>query len=1177
MRVARGGLALGLVALSWGLAGAAAPPWERVLRGDDARRAARVKKEFDALQEAGRFEEALKLAVELEQLRQRVQGADHWEAVNAHWRAEAVRRVLAAGEAVRRDYTASGPLERQALGLLEKARYRQAQPLLEQVVQTRRKALGEDHPDTAAGYSNLASALQHLGRFKEADELYHRALGILRRAMGEEHPAVASCCNGLAGSLDGQGRYPEAESLYRQVLAIRRKAMGEREPDTADAYSSLAFNLYAQGRYHEAEDGFRRALDIHRKVHGEEHPDTALGYNNLAFDLQAQGRYREAGEGLRRALDIFRHRLGEEHSNVAACCNNLAYNLQQQGRYRESEELYRHALDIWRHTLGEENSHTAIGHDNLAHNLDAQGRYQPAEQGHRRAVEILRKTLGETHPETAQALDNLALNLGYQRRYKEAEEIHRSVLAVRRKVLGEGHPNTAQSYSGLASALVAQGRIPEGQESYRRALNIYRQALGEDHVLTARTGRRLADALCLQGRFGEAEEFYTRAADAFLANRLRVAASGLERAARIAKDSPLAVLAAVLAHNGKPVEAWRRYEESLGRGTWDDLSARLRRPPAEQARQADLAARLDRLDRLLQKTPAGAAFTPQQRARRDDLLAQRLQAQKDLADFAHSLEQKYGPAAGQVFDRATIQAALADDTALLGWVDLVPHATSPAEPGGDHWAVLLRHRGEPVWVHLGGSGDGGAWTRDDNQLAGRLRAALQSPREAWRPLAERVRQQRLGGLARHLDGVRHLVVLPSSALAGVPVEAFADGYTVSYTLSGTLYAHLRRQPQPTTRGLLALGDPVFTADAGLASSQPLPPGGVLLTQVAPGGNAAQAGLRPNDVLLRYGTTELAGPAELKALLAKPAGRDSVAVTVWRGGRTSQLQVQPGKLGATLADDPAPRALAQLRRLDRLLATRGDESWEPLPGTRAEVEALGRLFGDSPPRLLLGSQASEQELAALARHGELGKYRYLHLATHGEIDDTFPLRSAVILSRDSLPDPAKQLEAGLPVYDGRLEAQEVLQQWHLNAELVTLSACQTALGKYERGEGFVGFAQALILAGSRSVCLSLWKVDDTATALLMHRFYANLLGQRQGLQGPMGKAAALREAKEWLRGLSRDEALRVAAAVSRGVERGKGQKRLLPLPEVRQAGGIEDDRPYAHPYYWAAFILLGDPG
>jgi hypothetical protein len=142
---------------------------------------------------------------------------------------------------------------------------------------------------------------------------------------------------------------------------------------------------------------------------------------------------------------------------------------------------------------------------------------------------------------------------------------------------------------------------------------------------------------------------------------------------------------------------------------------------------------------------------------------------------------------------------------------------------------------------------------------------------------------------------------------------------------------------------------------------------------------------------------------------------------------------------------------------------------------------------------------------------LSSYRYIHLATHGALNDRLPLQSAVILSRDHLSDPLKQLEAGQPVYDGRLTAEAVLERWDLHADLVTLSACETALGKYEGGEGFVGFTQALLLSGARSVCLSLWRVDDTATALLMQRLYANLLGQRKGLKKPLGKAEALAEA------------------------------------------------------------------
>ena len=143
--------------------------------------------------------------------------------------------------------------------------------------------------------------------------------------------------------------------------------------------------------------------------------------------------------------------------------------------------------------------------------------------------------------------------------------------------------------------------------------------------------------------------------------------------------------------------------------------------------------------------------------------------------------------------------------------------------------------------------------------------------------------------------------------------------------------------------------------------------------------------------------------------------------------------------------------------------------------------------------------------------------------------------------------------------------------------MTLSACETALGREAGGEGFVGFTQALLMSGTRSVCLSLWKVDDTATALLMQRFYANMLGRRPGLTAALPKAEALREAKVWLRMLRRADVLTLTADLSGGVERSKGAKARPPadLAAAVPAGG-DDDRPYAPPHFWAAFVLAGDP-
>jgi CHAT domain-containing protein len=114
-----------------------------------------------------------------------------------------------------------------------------------------------------------------------------------------------------------------------------------------------------------------------------------------------------------------------------------------------------------------------------------------------------------------------------------------------------------------------------------------------------------------------------------------------------------------------------------------------------------------------------------------------------------------------------------------------------------------------------------------------------------------------------------------------------------------------------------------------------------------------------------------------------------------------------------------------------------------------------------------------------------------------------------------------------------------------------------------------------LSGAQSICLSLWKVDDTATALLMQRFYANLLGKRAGLDRPLPKAVALAEAKSWLRNLSSEEAALLAAQVSESVTRGKGRPaKPLVVPDSPHEPQ-EKERPFAHPNYWAGFILIGD--
>ena len=187
----------------------------------------------------------------------------------------------------------------------------------------------------------------------------------------------------------------------------------------------------------------------------------------------------------------------------------------------------------------------------------------------------------------------------------------------------------------------------------------------------------------------------------------------------------------------------------------------------------------------------------------------------------------------------------------------------------------------------------------------------------------------------------------------------------------------------------------------------------------------------------------------------------------------------------------------------------------LPFTRQEAEQILAVAPAGSNFKAIDFRANR----ALATSGELSQYRYVHFATHGYLDTTTPSLSAIVLSMID--------EQGKP-QDGFLRAHDIYNL-HLPAELVVLSACETGLGKDVRGEGLDGITRGFMYAGARRVVVSLWNVNDKATASLMQRLY---LGMLRGNKTP---AAALRAAQiEMLR-----------------------------------------SKQWQSPYYWAAFVMQGE--
>jgi CHAT domain-containing protein len=177
----------------------------------------------------------------------------------------------------------------------------------------------------------------------------------------------------------------------------------------------------------------------------------------------------------------------------------------------------------------------------------------------------------------------------------------------------------------------------------------------------------------------------------------------------------------------------------------------------------------------------------------------------------------------------------------------------------------------------------------------------------------------------------------------------------------------------------------------------------------------------------------------------------------------------------------------------------------------EISRIASLFKPSKCTIFLRKKASEEELKAQ----NLADYKIIHFATHGLIDDKKPARSSIILCLDQNPTE-----------DGFLQMREIFNL-KLHADLVTLSACQTGLGQFIRGEGIEGLSRAFFYAGASSVLMSLWAINDQASYQLMERFYYHL-----------------RKSESIMNAL-----------------------RLAKL-EMIESGTL------SHPYYWAGFIITG---
>lgn len=1078
---------------------------------------------------AGRLDQARELSVQAVALSERALGASHPVTALA-------LNNLGATDLARNDPTSAAKSFARALPIIEGVEgpdgdtaiqvaeflalalqmtrdFTAARPLWERVAARRERHEGAGLP-LANDLVALGETCLGLTDFSAARTHFTRALTLREAALQKDHPEVIKTVHLLANTHRLAGDPRSAKPLYQRMLTAYEPVLGPDHPITLEVLSTLGLVEVELGELAIARGRFEAILVARKRLLGEHHEDTAQSYNNLGLVLQHLGDLDRALDAYERALAIRRK------SQTPALAKNLA-NLGAlrfaRGDLRQARGHLEEALALLERVPGDarnrEHALTLAGvMNNLGVVAQALGDRVVARAHLERSLSLRRELLGPEHPQTAQGLANLGAFLQNGGDMKGARPFFERALALYEKVLGKDHPDTATALDNLASVLLELGESDLATRHHQAALTIRERVLGKDHPDTGLSYNNLAFAKQRQGELGEAKRLLERAlsvADKRLGslhpdtartlNNLglvamalgdtRTSLAHLGRAAdieeRLFGNALLGGTERQKASFALTVESTTHAWVSLGLGTKDPRALELAFETVVRRKGRVLEAAADQLGLLMQK------LEPDDRALLDSLAETR----RRLATLT------LNPPTGLPIDAVL---ALVDESArdgdrleseLAKKSEAFARARRPVElrdlkkarrPGTAIVELFVHHPYDPKRVGFGAPRYAAFLLSDRGLMAadlGPVDAVDRMAGELRREIAARRSATRVRAMAS-LTKVKRLAASLYELVLG-PLQAHLDGAR----------------------------DLVIAADGEL-------------TQVP---FEALVGPDGKWLVERFGVSYLTSS---RFLLDENRPRSRGAPVIVGGVDYGAARVE-AMAEATQAQPVAARSLAEL-------------SWKYLPGTLDEVRGLGALPLLSGATRLEGAAATEASLRALRGS------RIVHIATHGFFlpdpptpDPELTLRTGPF-TRSPFESPllrsglalagANAGHAGGESDDGILTALEASALDLQGTELVVLSACETGVGDVARGDGVVGLARALVLAGSKTQVMSLWQVDDEATRVLMVDFYDRLARGE-------GRAEAMRQAR---------------LAMLRGEHDG--------------AGG-----PFDHPFYWAAFLLHGETG
>lgn len=1012
-----------------------------------------------------------------------------------------------------------------------------------------RSQFGNDHiiTETAAFY--LGDTYRQNSDLEQALPLLERASKGFVRLIGS-HPDTAQSLNNLAEVHRDLNQHEKALPLQQHALEILEKIQDSERSNAIELYTALSLINLADT--HDKIDQPEKALQLYirslvilEKQLGSDHPSTAMNMGRLASIYNSFAKYSEALFLQEKVLTIYEKNFGLEHPRIANSLSQLASTYANLSQYTKALQLQQRAADIYEKNFGPEHPYTITVLGHLAGTYSSLAQYEHALTLQHRILATDEKKYGREHPNTAISLGNLAETYSALGQYDKAIALQLRAHTINEKNFGQQHPSTARSLSNLAATYSKLGQFEKALPLEERALAVNEKLLGEMHPQTATSLRNLAGTLLELDRSDLALTLAERA----LAIDQKLL--GPENPDTSISLSSLATIYTSLGDYEKALELHKRVlnirKTTLGTEHPSTATA-LNNLAQTYIQLSQYESAIEYQNNALEiyvkvygqnheitgKTLSNLAYIHLKNSEPEigvtffKIAVNIFQNQRKLVSKIGATElDSYSQLVSSVYKEL---ASVLTDLGRLAEAQLILDMLKESEQFD---FVGRSSSADPRNSRIGYNTTEQAWVNRYRQIADQL-AALGAEEQALQ------KQSKLGLTSEQKQRQQNLK--NDLVVARKAFESFLSELHDSFAKQGPARAvevlETSQQALRETQALLkGLGNDTVLLQYYVTEEKVgmlLTTSGVQLARTTPI-KAKELNRQINEfrrMLRDPKVNTLPAAQALYQLLLAPvekdfeqAGAKNIMLSLdgplrylpfaaLHDGKQHLLQRWNMPMYTSVTKNKLRDAVTPQWQAAGLGLTRAVGSFSALPAVKSEMSSIVKTGATG----VLPGEVYLDEAFNAARFKEVSqrKFQLLHVASHFQFSPGTEINSFLLLG------DGQQLTLGeIRTQNYRFD----------NVDLLTLSACDTGLGggRDAQGREIEGFGVIAQQQGAKAVLATLWPVADQSTATLM----ADMYKQRQD------------------KSLTKIEALRQA------------QISLLSQPK------------YAHPFYWAPFILMGN--